>query len=150
MRYLNALNPPKRAPLAMPTQNPMVKPYFIFEKQLGCWFDAYIPPGTAGISKFYFCSFCLMTHTMSTFLYKLISCFNQKFTACQSYSYRFSDISSFWAKKEEVKRRKSRLTFEYNFMVIECTSASSWRISIRWHCHRVFIKHLKFWNVQIH
>lgn len=58
LRYLNALNPPKRAPLAIPTQNPIVNPYFILEKQLGCWFDAYIPPGTAGIfSNWCFCLF---------------------------------------------------------------------------------------------
>lgn len=47
--YLSALKPPNSAPLAIPTQNPIVNPYFIFEKQLGCWFDAYILPGTAGM-----------------------------------------------------------------------------------------------------
>lgn len=51
--HLSALKPPNNAPLAIPTQNPMVKPYFIFEKQLGWWFDPYILPGTAGIFQLF-------------------------------------------------------------------------------------------------
>lgn len=35
---LSAENPPKTAPLAMPTQNPMMKPVFILSKHVGpCW-----------------------------------------------------------------------------------------------------------------
>lgn len=34
--YLRAVNPPKSAPEANPTQNPMVKPYFILSKHDGC------------------------------------------------------------------------------------------------------------------
>lgn len=49
--YLSALKPPNRAPLAMPTQKPIVKPIFMRSKQLGwpCW--EYALPGTAGIFK---------------------------------------------------------------------------------------------------
>lgn len=47
--YLNAENPPKRAPLAIPTQNPIPKPIFIRSKQLGPWPCEYIFDGTAGM-----------------------------------------------------------------------------------------------------
>lgn len=58
--YRRALKPPNNAPLAIPTQKPIVKPYFIFEKQLGCWFaPPYILPGTAGIFDNFYCRlFC--------------------------------------------------------------------------------------------
>lgn len=37
-KYLRAENPPKSAPEAIPTQNPIVKPNFILSKQVGpCW-----------------------------------------------------------------------------------------------------------------
>uniref|UniRef100_A0A0K8T5D9 Uncharacterized protein n=1 Tax=Lygus hesperus TaxID=30085 RepID=A0A0K8T5D9_LYGHE len=42
--YLRAPNPPKRAPDAIPTQNPIMKPVFILSKQLGPW--PYPPTGT--------------------------------------------------------------------------------------------------------
>lgn len=60
--YLNALNPPKSAPLAIPTQNPIVKPVFILEKHVGCWFAPYMLPGTAGILiQLQFFTICLNT-----------------------------------------------------------------------------------------
>lgn len=48
--YRKALNPPKSAPVDIPTQNPIIKPIFILSKQLGpCWLW-YIPPGTGIIA----------------------------------------------------------------------------------------------------
>lgn len=46
---LRALNPPNSAPLAIPTQKPIVNPIFIRSKQLGCPDWEYVLPGTAGI-----------------------------------------------------------------------------------------------------
>ena len=48
--YLSAENPPNKAPEAMPTQNPIIKPIFILSQHEGdCW---YAPPGTTGILIF--------------------------------------------------------------------------------------------------
>lgn len=47
--YLSAENPPNRAPLAIPTQNPIPKPIFIRSKQLGPWPWEYMFDGTAGM-----------------------------------------------------------------------------------------------------